>query len=143
MPLYVHLTSYTVHLDSDNETECFIGRGRDSYPNRHSYSCRSLPRFSNVLTKSPKTICSLMAISDGMLIIPSKSIIRSKIYKKLLFIILITFTSTQRSAKKIPISYLVGRAVVQPSFKPFPNGFVHFKIWWSNFVPKLATVMSF
>ena len=51
----------------------------------------------------------------------------STIHKKLLFIILIIFTSTQRFAKQIPISCLVGSDVFQPSFKPCPHGSVHFK----------------
>ena len=38
--------------------ECFIGRGRHSYPNCNSFSCRSLSRFSNVLTSFRREICS-------------------------------------------------------------------------------------
>ena len=47
------------------------------------------------------------------------------------------FTSTQRCfAKQIPISYLVGRAAFQPSFKQCPHGSVRFKILWSIFCNK-------
>ena len=52
-------------------------------------------------------------------------------------------TSTQRFAKHIPTSYLLGRAVFQPSFKRYPHGSVLFKIIWSIFATKLAKVMNF
>ena len=78
-----------------------------------------MSRFSYVPTSfQRKNLSFSLAISDGKLVIRSKSIIFSIIYKKLLFIILIIFTSSQRFAKHIPFSYLVGRAVFQPSLQP-------------------------
>ena len=85
----------------------------------------------------------LQGISDGRFVICCESIIFLTIYKKLLFIILIIFLSTQLFAKQIPISYLVGKTVFKPSFKPCPHGSVHFKIKWSIFATKVATFMSF
>ena len=58
LPLYVHLTAYIIQLDSDSEnTLNFFGRGRDSYSSCHSYSCRSLSRFSNVATSFQRKTC--------------------------------------------------------------------------------------
>ena len=115
-----------------------LGRRRDSYLNCHFYSCRPLPRFSNVLT-SFKEKYFLFTGDFRWEVGHSKRIKHLLIiYKKLLFIILIKFTSTQRFAKQIPISYLVSRAVFQPSFKPSPHGTVYFKIMRPNIVTKLA-----
>ena len=53
------------------------------------------------------------------------------------------FTSKQRFAKQIPLLYFVGELSFTHLSKPCRDGSVHFKIMWSIFATKLATVMSF
>ena len=145
LPLYVHLTQYIIPLDSDNETTLNVSLKGDE---THTLTVTFIPvghcpgSVMFLLVSKEKSVL-LLAISDGKLVIGSESIIFSTIYKKLLLIIWIIFTSTQRFAKQIPISYLVGRAVFQPSIKPCPHCSVHFKILWSILVTKLSKVMSF
>ena len=126
-------------LDSDNETTLNVSLEGDETHTLTVTLTRAghCPGSVMFLLVSKEKYVLLLVISDGKLIIRSESIIFSTIYKKLLFIILVTFTSTQRFAKQIPISYLVGRTVFQPSFKPCPHGSVQFKILWSIFVTKL------
>ena len=113
LPLYVNLTPYIVPLNSDNETTLNVSLEGDK---THTLTVTLIPAgpcpgsVMFLLVSKEKSVL-LLAISDCKLVIRSKSIILSTIYKKLLFIILIIFTSTQRFAKQISFSYLVGRAV--------------------------------
>ena len=139
LPLYVQLTPCIKPLDSDNETTLNVSlEGEET----HSLIVTPIPAghcpvsLMFFLASKEKTLFFFLAISDGKLVIRSESIIFLTIYKKFDNIddILIIFTTTQRFAKQIPISYLVGRAVFQSSFKPSPHGSVPFKMMWSIFV---------
>ena len=143
LPLYVNLTPFIIPQDSDNERTLNISLEGGK---THTLTLTLIPAGHcpcSVIFLLVSKDSFFLAISDCKLVIRSESVIFSTIYKKLLFIVLIIFTSTQRFAKQIPISYHVGRAVFQPTFKPFPHGSVHFKIMWSIFVTKLATDLSF
>ena len=96
-------------LDSDNETTLNVSlEGVETHTLTVTLTrAGHCPGSVMFLLVSKEKSVLLLVISDGKLVIRSESIIFSTIYKKLLFIILVTFTSTQRFAKQIPISYLV------------------------------------
>ena len=95
--LYVHLTPYIVPLDSDNVTTLKFSLEGDE---THTLTVTLIPAIALMSLLFLQSDL-LMAISDGKLVIRSESIIFSTIYKKLLFIMVIIFTSTQRFAKQI------------------------------------------
>ena len=138
--LYVHLTPYIVPLDSDNVTTLKFSLEGDE---THTLTVTLIPAIA---------LMSLLFLQSDLFngnfrwqVGHTKRI--NHLFDNLQeaafhngdnIYIDTTFCKTD-----FPISYLVGRAVFQPSCKRCPNGSVHFKIKWFIFVTKLATVMSF
>ena len=145
LPLYVHLTPYIIPLDSDNETTLNVSLEGDE---THTLTVTLISAGH-----CPGSILFFLVSKEKSVLFTghfrwqvghTKRI--NHLFDNLQEAAVHNFdniTSTQRCAKQIPISYLVGRILFQPSFKPCPHGSVYFKILWSIFVIKLATIMSF
>ena len=128
LPLFVHLTAYLIQLDSDNETTLnFFSEGDENHTLAvaliHAGHCPGSVMLLLVSKEKPVVFTGDFRWQIGH----TKQIIFLTIYKKLLFTILILFTSTPRFLQN-RIFYLVRRDVFQPSFKPCPRGSVHFNM---------------